>query len=174
MSSLFGDPRLPGEFWSQVTPESNSGCWLWTGGLNSGYGRISISGRRVKTHVLAYETFVNKVRIPRSCVVHHVCGTRSCCNPAHLKMETRGEHTRHHVRDPERLIRLTDWGKIQGRARVGNGVIHKAKPCIASDTMIFPSAREAARWLGLDGANIAKCCYGSSDYTVGGFTWKWV
>jgi hypothetical protein len=56
-------PRLPRRFWTKITPEPNTGCWLWMGSLNrGGYGRFGIgsrtddSRRTTSTHRLAYET----------------------------------------------------------------------------------------------------------------------
>lgn len=43
MTAKFYDDRLPASFWAKVQPEPNTGCWLWTGVLNRGYGRLQMS-----------------------------------------------------------------------------------------------------------------------------------
>lgn len=61
-------------------PEPNTGCWLWTGGLNpDGYGKDF----RGQAHRLSYETFVGS--IPPGLTIDHLCRVRRCINPAHLE-----------------------------------------------------------------------------------------
>lgn len=41
---------------SKYTPEPNTGCWLWTGGLNSkGYGQVWVNGRTRPAHRVIYQ-----------------------------------------------------------------------------------------------------------------------
>lgn len=59
-------------------------CWLWQGEVGSnGYGRIKVKGRNIGAHRFSYQEFVGD--IPDDFVVHHVCRTRNCVNPAHLQ-----------------------------------------------------------------------------------------
>lgn len=70
-------------------PEPNSGCWLWTGQMRGGYGRIKIGGRRgthKSAHVLLYE--VTKGPVPEGLELDHLCRTRCCVNPDHLEAVT--------------------------------------------------------------------------------------
>jgi len=86
--------RTPVEvrFWEQVSPEPNSGCWLWTGAENGqGYGVIGPGGcsrknPHVMAHRLSHEMF--KGAIPDGYVVDHLCRNPSCVNPDHLEAVT--------------------------------------------------------------------------------------
>lgn len=78
---------------AHVSPEPNSGCWLWTGTINdSGYGRFNVSDRRERAHRLLYEYL--KGPIPEGLILDHLCRVRSCVNPDHLEPVTQGENVR--------------------------------------------------------------------------------
>jgi HNH endonuclease len=67
------------------------GCWEWIGAIgNDGYGHIWADGRLVGAHRIAYELHVDT--IPKGMEMHHICGRRSCVNPAHLVPVTRLQH----------------------------------------------------------------------------------
>lgn len=70
-----------------VSPEPNTGCWLWTGHVDRrGYGHFWIDGRRWKTHRFAWR--VEHGAIPRHLHACHRCDTPACVNPAHLFLGT--------------------------------------------------------------------------------------
>lgn len=84
---------LEQRFWEKVSPEPNSGCWLWEGALSAGsYGSLLRHGRMEKAHRVAYEMFVGT--IPFGMDLDHLCRNRICCNPAHLEPVTRSENLR--------------------------------------------------------------------------------
>lgn len=68
-----------------------SPCHIWTGptsgtGRGGGYGRMSLDGQTVATHIV---TFVNYFGfVPSKKQIDHLCNQRLCCNPAHLEMVT--------------------------------------------------------------------------------------
>lgn len=82
-----------------------SGCWVFTGALNSaGYARVSVDGRKRLLHRVAHELLVGP--IPAGLDVDHRChnndlacagGTscshRACWRPDHLTTATRSENT---------------------------------------------------------------------------------
>lgn len=73
--------------------KAESGCWLWTSALNNrGYGRFGLEGKMRLAHRLSYETFVGT--IPAGLDLDHLCGVRSCVNPAHLEPVTHRENLR--------------------------------------------------------------------------------
>lgn len=74
-------------FMKHVTPEPNSGCWLWTGPYHlKGYGHFSIGGKCVMAHRFSYEA--ERGAIPTGLVLDHLCEVKECVNPAHLEPVT--------------------------------------------------------------------------------------
>jgi hypothetical protein len=87
----FGDERISCRVWDRLQPEVNSGCWIWMGCLQHGYGVVQIKGRRWKVHRLVYESLVSPV--PKHLVLDHLCRTTCCANPGHLEPVTSRENT---------------------------------------------------------------------------------
>ncbi len=71
-------------FFALVSPEPNTGCWLWAGSINGkGYGRTG-SGRMA--HVVS--VLLHGREIPEGYEVDHKCRVRCCVNPDHLDVVT--------------------------------------------------------------------------------------
>lgn len=72
------------------------GCWIYTGARNEkGYGKFAVArGVTRLAHVVAYELWVGE--IPPGHELHHDCERKMCCNPAHLILLTRAEHSAIH------------------------------------------------------------------------------
>jgi hypothetical protein len=76
-----------------VSPEPNSGCWLWTGRItNGGYAQIWTERRRKMVHRITYEQKYGA--IPEGLDLDHLCRVRCCVNPDHLEPVTRRENIR--------------------------------------------------------------------------------
>lgn len=90
---------LAEDFFSYVSPEPNSGCWLWMGHVDTkGYGRIckkymaSLFGKK---HALAhrYSYLVHYgVMPPQKMSVCHRCDVPSCVNSDHLFLGTQQDN----------------------------------------------------------------------------------
>ena len=78
MPRVYSRTPVEGRFWAKVSPEPNSGCWLWDGGWWKGYGTID---RRLATHV-ALEMH-GRPR-PKGMQACHTCDVPACVNPDHL------------------------------------------------------------------------------------------
>jgi hypothetical protein len=73
-------------FWSYTKTAKPSECWLYTGDKDSnGYGRVSIAGKKMRTHRFSY--MIQNNLQPEDIVglhIRHTCDNPSCVNPNHL------------------------------------------------------------------------------------------
>lgn len=75
----------------KIMPVTESGCWLWTHGLDvGGYAKFFDGKRSVSGHRYLYEHLVGK--IPDGFELDHLCRVRCCVNPRHLEPVTRSEN----------------------------------------------------------------------------------
>lgn len=84
-----------------VSPDPNSGCWLWVGSddgrsdAGKGYGKfgVDLGGGRMRmrsAHRVSYEIFVGT--IPEGLQIDHLCRVKCCVNPQHLEPVTAKEN----------------------------------------------------------------------------------
>lgn len=82
---------VEGRLWEKISPEPNSGCWLWIGGRHPrGYGGFYINGKTRPAHVVCYEVYVGAV--PDGLELDHKCRVTCCVNPDHLEPVTHQEN----------------------------------------------------------------------------------
>jgi hypothetical protein len=81
-------------FLEKISPEPNTGCWLWTGTvLPFGHGLIGRGGRgtgMARAHRVAWELF--RGPIPTGLQVCHRCDVPCCVNPDHLFLGTQRDN----------------------------------------------------------------------------------
>lgn len=99
---------LEEKFWSHVYKTDS--CWLWTGTLRLGYGRIRHNNRSISAHRASWE-FVNGP-IPEGLEILHACDVRECVNPGHLSVGTRSDNMQDMVSKGRASSHLT-WEQVR-------------------------------------------------------------
>lgn len=95
MSAASIDPVLVERFEKYISPEPNSGCWLWAGYVSEGgYGRFSPRNRMAPLYAHRFSYELHKGQIPEGMDLDHLCRVRCCVNPDHLEPVTRKENIR--------------------------------------------------------------------------------
>jgi len=112
-------------FVSKVSPEPNSGCWLWCGSLDTnGYGQFWLRGTVVKAHRAS--AMIAGMTLFFDCEVDHLCRNKACVNPKHIEPVTRSENNLRHrkavglIENCARGHELIGWNAVHdvdGRTR---------------------------------------------------------
>ena|SRR5689334_6286995 len=93
-------------FWDNISPEPNTGCWLWTGCITTqGYGRVVRDYVAIYAHRLSWEIHFGVP--PKELDILHRCDVPLCVNPAHLFIGTARENMKDmwdKERRPRRVI----------------------------------------------------------------------
>jgi hypothetical protein len=88
---MFTEKKLLKRIYAKVETDKNKLCFKYTGATNGKqYGRIWARGKNHSVHRLMYQIFFGD--IPADKEVHHTCGIRNCCNPAHLELISHREN----------------------------------------------------------------------------------
>ena len=78
-------PTFEQRFWSKV--DKSGDCWTWTARTSdAGYGTTSIDGAPRYAHRTAFE--MANGPIPEGMFIDHMCHTRACVKPEHLRIVT--------------------------------------------------------------------------------------
>ena len=84
-------PRsTPERIYDRLVPDPETGCLLWTGKTDHGYGRIKICQRLRYVHVVAWE--IRNGPVPGGLELDHLCRVRACANTDHLELVARREN----------------------------------------------------------------------------------
>lgn len=80
-------------FMEKVSPEPNTGCWLWSGSsCDKGYGMFNLNGKTVRAHRLSYE--IHNGKIAEGMHILHKCDNPCCVNPEHLSVGTNHDNVK--------------------------------------------------------------------------------
>ena len=119
-ATLEAAPRIT-EFWMNVAVGGDAECWPWTGYGEDGYGQFFWDGRMVGAHELALTFATGEVRAPGLDTCHR-CNNPICCNPAHLRFDTRAGNVADMVASGRaRRGRFAEEQIVTMRTRYANG-----------------------------------------------------
>jgi hypothetical protein len=77
---------------------NDNGCWIWQKYVSrDGYGKMTYNGHPSEVYRLSYELFVGD--IPDGHHLHHICGSKACCNYDHVIPIMPGAHSAKHFGD---------------------------------------------------------------------------
>lgn len=91
--SMFADAVSVSRFWRLVDVRAEGECWPWLGDTRKGYGVFQYRGRLFGAHELALSFTTGERRLP-SLDTCHSCDNPPCCNPAHLRFDSRASNVR--------------------------------------------------------------------------------
>jgi len=115
-------------FFAYSIPEPNSGCWLWSKGVNAcGYGVLGVNGRSTLAHRFSYELHYGE--IPEGFYVLHRCDVPCCVNPDHLYLGTQFDN----MRDME----------TRGRSKHPSGEDHGRAKLTESDVITIRASEQS-------------------------------
>lgn len=111
------------EFWSFVDRKHPNVCWPWMAYQEDGYGRFFFGGRMRPAHELALTFATGEVR-GESLDTCHSCNNPICCNPRHLRFDTRASNVADSIKAgtfsyPPRKLSADDVRTIRDRAALG-------------------------------------------------------
>ena len=115
-------------FWFLVDRSAGAdACWPFTGYINEdGYGEYFVDGQMVGAHEVALTFTTDERRLPELDTCHS-CNTRPCCNPRHIRFDTRQSNVddmirsgRHHTggaKISDAVVRLLRERRAAGAAQ---------------------------------------------------------
>ncbi|WP_175279362.1 hypothetical protein [Prescottella equi] len=113
-------------FWRMVERRSPNECWPWLGDTSKGYGVFCYGGERFGAHELALSFTTGEKRLD-SLETCHACDNPICCNPGHLRFDTRQSNVddMHNRGRAPRAGKLSDADIIAIRERRAAGARQK-------------------------------------------------
>lgn len=131
---------VSGRFWARVDRTAGpDACWPWTGHRKPhGYGVLSVVGRPMHAHRLAYELAHGPIS-DGLWVRHAVCDNPPCCNPGHLALGTPAQNSADMAR-AGRVYRAV--GELSSKAKLTASAVREIRRRRASGEQVRVLARE--------------------------------
>jgi hypothetical protein len=126
-------------FIEKVSPEPNTGCWLWTACRDrDGYGLIRIDGKNVRANRFSLENAIGAA-LPPGIQACHTCDQPDCVNPDHLYAGTNSDNQLDVVRrqrSSRMKLSVDDVKVIKRRRKAGERPSVLAREYGVSDSLI--------------------------------------
>lgn len=123
---------------TELTP---TGCLLWTGSRNGGYGKVTHSGRTWQAHRFVWTHRVGE--IPAGLELDHLCRTPLCVNPDHLEPVTASENHRRQYAAITACVNGHPYDSANTYIRPGSGQ-RDCRMCIRDRVRAYRARRAAA------------------------------
>lgn len=151
---------LEDRFESRVNVKGAYDCWEWLGDRHSaGYGRISLMGKPLYAHRLAFE-WASGIAL-RSCdFVMHLCDNPACVNPNHLEL---GDALLNSQDMYQKGRNIDVRGERNGKSKLNTEQVREIKRLIKEEKV---SKRGIARLFGISPGAVFEIANGN--------TWKHV
>ena len=102
--------------------DKSGACWLWTGTrINAGYGLLCMNSKKSLAHRVSFELAYGP--IPTGVFIDHMCHTKSCVNPQHLRLATKKQNAENMnglAANNSSGVRGVNWYKNRWCAKVGH------------------------------------------------------
>lgn len=147
-------------FFDNVSPEPNSGCWLWTASTTvDGYGNFTVQGKPVRAHRFSYE--LHRGPLGEMQCLHH-CDTPPCVNPQHLFTGTHRDNMadRHRKGRDSKYVGVSQPGEENPMAKLTWEIVREIRREVAAGS----KQAHMAKRFGVDRATVC--------YVVSGRIWR--
>ena len=126
-------------FWDKVdnvnySDEHSDECMLWTAGkYKNGYGKFRLGSRMIKAHkfawLVAQEVPPTRENFNPQLEVCHSCDTRACCNPKHLRLDTKSSNQKDRRKNgnagADQKLTYADVAEIRAHLKAGKLLQHE-------------------------------------------------
>jgi len=126
---------LEDRFWSFVSPEPNSGCWLWSGSQTKGYGMIGIDGSTTyATHIALL--LHGRPRPTHKAIACHTCDVTFCVNPDHLYWGTPSQNQKDALTRNRKTMMPPTHGEANYSAKLTDAMVREIRGDVGSRTAL--------------------------------------
>lgn len=132
-------PKDVARFWGHV--DKSGDCWMWARARTTdGYAFFKLGRKMIYGHRFAWE--LTNGPIPEGLRVDHICRSRSCVNPSHMRLATGKQNSEHQAVESTRA-------RSGVRGVVWNGTLKKWMPQVRHNGKLhiggyFSTVEEAA------------------------------
>lgn len=131
----------------KIEPITESGCWIWEGRTDFGYGTAWFKQKRTKAHRFVFE--VLKGPIPKGLQLDHLCRVRCCVNPDHMEPVSHRTNILRgigHTAVNHKKIYCKRGHRLEGynvmHIHAGNSILRSCRICSVSRTKQYRLAKK--------------------------------